>query len=96
LRPDQASIRNTLGVALYRQGEWQEAIDTLKRVVPEGTKSVGRAGDHILIAMSYWQLGNQEEARKWYNDALELIEGKDFSDNEEVRRFRTEAESLLK
>ena len=40
------------------------------------------------------QARHKEEARKWYDKAVEWME-KNRPDNEELRRFRAEAEEIL-
>jgi hypothetical protein len=45
--------------------------------------------------MAHWQLGDRDEARKWYDRAVAWME-KHQPKNEELRRFRTEAEELLR
>jgi hypothetical protein len=49
----------------------------------------------FFIAMAHWQLGEHGEARKWYDRAVEWME-KYEPEDEELRRFRAEAEDLLK
>ena len=49
----------------------------------------------FFLAMAHWQLGNEAEARKWYAQAVEWME-KNKPHDEELLRFRAEAEQLLK
>jgi hypothetical protein len=49
----------------------------------------------FLLPMSHWQLGNKDEARKRYDEALAWME-KNAPQDDELRRFRVEAEELLK
>jgi hypothetical protein len=44
--------------------------------------------------MAHWQLGEQDEARRWYGKAVEWME-KQQTDDEQLLRFRAEAEELL-
>jgi hypothetical protein len=44
--------------------------------------------------MVRWQQGEQEEARKWYGQAVAWMDKKK-PENEELRRFRAEAAKLL-
>ena len=44
--------------------------------------------------MAYWQLDEQDEARKWCDQAVEWME-KNKPQDEELKRFRAEAEELL-
>ncbi len=48
--------------------------------------------------MSNWQLGQQDQARQCYDRAVEWMEkGQTWqTDVEQLRRFRAEAEELLK
>ena len=86
---------DTLGVALYRNGQWQEAIDTLEQM-HDNRRPQGRANDGFFIAMSHWHLGHRDEARKWYDDTIELIKSENLTDNSQLIHFRSEAEALLK
>src|SRR5262249_31639958 len=55
----------------------------------------GDSWDWFFLAMANWQLGETEEARKWYDKALEWMEKNDPK-NDELRRFRAEMEELMK
>jgi hypothetical protein len=44
--------------------------------------------------MAHWQLDQEEEARKWYDEAVAWMD-KNRPQNEELRRFRAEAAELL-
>jgi hypothetical protein len=44
--------------------------------------------------MSHWQLGNEREARRWYDRALARL-AKEAPSSEEVRRFQAEADTLI-
>src|SRR5206468_1639773 len=60
-----AHVVNTLGVAYYRAGDWNAAIETLERAdALGGGRSFGY--NAYFIAMAHWRLGNRELARKWY------------------------------
>ena len=48
----------------------------------------------LFLAMAHWQLGEKEEARRWYDKAVEWIE-KDKPNDKELRRFCAEAKELL-
>ena len=83
--------KRTLGVAHYRNGNWQEAMDTLSASL----KSRPDNGyDLFFLAMADWQLGNKEQARQWYDEAtVWMTEHQPHSP--ELIRFRDEAEKLL-
>lgn len=50
--------------------------------------------DWFVLTMAHWQLGNKEESRRWYDKAVPWME-KNQAEDEELRRFRAEAEELL-
>jgi serine/threonine protein kinase len=90
--PRFAAGWNTLGVALYRTGAWDEAIKAL-------TRSMELTGgdsppDWLFLAMAHWQKGDRAEARSWHDKAVAWL-GRNRPD-EELTRFRAEAEALLR
>jgi len=87
-------IWNTCGVARYRAGDWPGAIAALTRA-EELMSDRYYAFNAFFLAMAQWQLGNKEEARKWYGTAIEWMQKK-MPQNEELLRFRAEAAELLK
>jgi tetratricopeptide (TPR) repeat protein len=98
--PDIANYWNTQGVAQYRAGNWQAAINSLEKSIELvadndiGGGASGESWNKFFLAMAHWQLGEKEEARKWYKMSVEWME-KYESDNDELRRFRAEAAELL-
>jgi hypothetical protein len=50
--------------------------------------------------MAYWRLGQKDDARQWYQRAVEWVEknsaalAKNPQSTDELRRFRVEAEEL--
>ena len=48
----------------------------------------------IFVALAHWQLGHQDEARGWYDKAVEWMD-KNGPDDEVLLRFRAEAEELM-
>jgi WD40 repeat protein/serine/threonine protein kinase/tetratricopeptide (TPR) repeat protein len=93
LAPTEGNNWNTLGVAQYRTGDWPAAVESLR-------KSDGLGGEAVLgfnaffLAMAHWQLGHQDEARAWYDRAVEWTDLY-LPYNEEVCRFQAEATELL-
>jgi tetratricopeptide (TPR) repeat protein/serine/threonine protein kinase/WD40 repeat protein len=83
---------NTLGVAHYRAGAWKAAVAAIEKSM-ELCKG-GDANSWFFVAMAHWRLTNKDEARKWYDKAVQWMD-KNAKDNEELRRFRSEAEELL-
>jgi tetratricopeptide (TPR) repeat protein len=92
LEPKQGMYRNTLGAAHCRAGEWPAAIEALNKSME--LRQGGDAFDWYFLAMAEWQRGNKDEARKWYDKAVEWAE-KNAKDNEELKRFSAEASALL-
>jgi eukaryotic-like serine/threonine-protein kinase len=103
LEPQASNNWTALGIARYREGNWQEAPAALNKALQLGTDGWGGALrwadaiDWFFLAMSNWQLGQHDEARQCYDRAVQEME-KDKTwqnDFEQLRRFRAEAEELL-
>jgi len=96
----QGNSWNTLGVAYYRAGEWKAAIEALNKSMD--LSNGGDAFDFFFLAMAHWQQGDKDEAQKWHEKAVQWMQKneealkKDKMHDEELRRFRAEAEELLK
>jgi hypothetical protein len=48
----------------------------------------------FFLAMAHWQLGETEEARRWYDRAVAWMD-KNLTQDDELKRFRAEAEALM-
>jgi tetratricopeptide (TPR) repeat protein len=92
LAPEDGTYWNTLGAAQYRTGSWQAAIAAFEKSMALG--GGGNSFDWFFLAMAHWQLGGQSEALEWYNRAVQWME-KNKPKDDELRRFRVEAEELL-
>jgi serine/threonine protein kinase len=92
LAPHDTYVMNTLGVALYRTGDCPDAIEKLKESM--SVSSEHEAFSTFFLAMAESQLGHQTEARQWYDRAVAWM-SKHQPKNEELLRFRAEAEELL-
>jgi tetratricopeptide (TPR) repeat protein len=86
------NFQNTLGVALYRAGNWKEAVAALEKSLP--MNKVRASDDGFFLAMAHWQLGDHDQARKYYALAVVWMEKNEPKDDALVR-FRAEAEELL-
>ena len=95
LVPNDGDFWNTLGVAHYRMGNWNEAVTVLEKAM-ELSKG-GRADDWYFLAMAHWRLGNKDAARKSYDQAVEWTQKQKSTPyfNEALRRYRAEAAELL-
>jgi serine/threonine protein kinase/WD40 repeat protein len=91
------SCWNTLGVAHYRAGHWNDAIAALSKAM-EYADGEHESFNTFFLAMAHWRLGDKDKARQWYDRAVDWLEknkqllGDDLL---ELRRFHAEAEELL-
>jgi tetratricopeptide (TPR) repeat protein len=92
LEPEHGGFWNTLGVAFYRAGYWNAAIDALEKAEELAPGKIV-AWNAFFLAMAHWQRGEKAQARKEYERAVSWM--KNRPQNEELRRFRAEAEELL-
>ncbi len=94
IEPTAAHIWNTLGVAHYRAGEYHAAIAALEK-----SEKLGHGREFgfnaFFLALSRWQLGEHEQARRWFSDAVRWM-GEKKPNDEELRRFHAEAEALIR
>src|SRR5262249_41971860 len=90
LRPGKATFWRTLGVAHYRAGDWKSAAEALERPQQLGLMD-GPA--RFCLAVAHWQLGNVDEASRWYREGLAWMET--HSDDAVLRRFHDEAVQVL-
>jgi superkiller protein 3 len=92
LTPKNAYCWGTLGMARYRAADWQGAIAALN--MPE--KRTGwSASERFFLAMAHAKLGKPVEARRWYDQALSLIERISSNDTPQAHRLRGDAEEVL-
>ncbi len=98
LAPGTAIYLNTLGVAQYRAGQFEEAIATLDKSLAAG-KDQSDAFDLFFLAMARHKLGQVDRARADLNRALRWRRehpnpaGPGWS--EELNMFQAEAEAIL-
>ncbi len=62
--PRDPGAWSVLGIAYYRGGQWQEAVGALQKSMQ--LRDGGEAFDWFYLAMALQQLGQQEEAKKWF------------------------------
>ncbi|MEX2310415.1 MAG: serine/threonine-protein kinase [Pirellulales bacterium] len=106
LEPNFSNHWTALGIARYRESQWQEARTAFDKSLQLGTDfshgvfSWEEAIDWFFLAMVHWQLGNHDEARKCYDEAVQWMDQNklqnDVQNDEQLRRIRAEAEELLK
>jgi tetratricopeptide (TPR) repeat protein len=94
LSPTEGSYWGILGAAQFRAGHWRAALETMKKseeLGPGGTRHL----TGFLSAMAHWHLGEQDEARRRYDQAVAWMD-KDQPNHEELMHVRRMAEQLLK
>jgi uncharacterized protein HemY len=95
--PKEAAGRNTLGVTLYRAGEYREAVGALEERLRLGAGQTD-GYDLFFLAMCHHRLGDAEKARDCLDRAVRWREGKqDLTPRwaAELAAFRAEAERTL-
>ena len=92
LAPAHPDYPNTLGVAHYRAGDWKAAIVALEKSMK--LRKGGDSKHWFFLAMAHWRLGAKDKAREWYDRAVRWMDDNQPKD-EELRRFRAEAEDVL-
>jgi serine/threonine protein kinase/tetratricopeptide (TPR) repeat protein len=92
LDPRHDRLWIVLGVAHYRNGDWNAAIEALTK-----TAQLSKGGDSycfFFLAMTHWQLNEKEKARSRYDQAVAWMD-KNSPKDEGLKRLRGEAEELL-
>ena len=94
MRPDNLNYLNTLGVAYYRVGEYQDAIDKLERCDKLRTESI--PDDLAFLAMAQHQLGQKEQARATLERLRQIMKNWQWTTNGVAQGFLREAEAVMK
>ena len=89
---NQSRYWNTLGVALYRTSDWHNSKEALNKSI--SLTSGGNAYDWFFLAMTNWHLGEKEQARRWYDQALKSLNDTQPRPDD-LERYHHEAASLL-
>ena len=80
------------GVAQYRAGDFSESLAALRKSLE--LNCAEQAASMFFLATAHWKLGEQEQARECYDQALHWVE-KNKREGEELGRFHREAAELL-
>jgi tetratricopeptide (TPR) repeat protein len=91
LDPKALGHWNTLGVAQFRVGDWQAALESLTKSLD--ARGGGDSFDWFFLAMVHHRLDHPADARRWYDQAVAWMQAHD-PDND-LKRFRAEAVELL-
>jgi tetratricopeptide (TPR) repeat protein len=94
LESKDAEAWQALGKAHYRPGEWNASFAALEKQIELGNAADGY--DWFHLAMAYWKLGHNDEARAWYDKAV-AWKARNLTPFpvENLRRHRAEAEALM-
>lgn len=97
LRPENGLILNTLGVAQYRVGRYQDAVANLERSDRLNAEQLKGSipADLAFLAMSRHRLGQAEPARTDLHRLRECMKKPDQAKNEESLAFLREAEAHI-
>jgi len=93
------AILNTLGVAYYRLGRFEDAIVTLTKSLPLNMtgvdKSVPSPADTAFLALSCLKLGNKDEAVKYRAMFVDAMRIEANSKNKDYQSFQREIEEAF-
>jgi tetratricopeptide (TPR) repeat protein len=90
--PTDGLYWNTLGVAHYRAGNWKDAVAALEQSMK--LRQGGDCSDWFILAMAHARLGDKEKGRALFDRAARWLD-RNQPGNEELGRFRREAEEVL-
>jgi hypothetical protein len=95
--PDNGLYVNTLGVAQYRMGKFEDSIVTLKRSdkLNSGSKAGRHPADLAFLATAHCKLGRQTEAESLLGELKALMKKPMWANNDEAQEFLKEAEAVL-
>lgn len=93
LSPNDA-IRNTLGVAQYRAGKYQEAIGTLIESERASAEGIAVPADLPFLAMAFHKAGKLAEAQKRFDQLADFL-AKNRTTNPEMVGFLHEVETVF-
>jgi tetratricopeptide (TPR) repeat protein len=96
--PDYPNVLNTLGIALYRAGRFEEAIQRLEEAIQARGGGQGHPEDWPFLAMAHHRLGHRNDARRWLEwlrDDQAIADPARPWDELELRLVRSEAEAVI-
>jgi tetratricopeptide (TPR) repeat protein len=94
LEPTTGNYWNTLGAALYRNGDLDAAYDALERSIQLRGYG-GDSFDWFFLAMIDQKQGRKEKAREWYDKGVNWYHSRRIPNEDELYRFQVEAAEVL-
>jgi tetratricopeptide (TPR) repeat protein len=91
-QPQSSSYWTTRGLAHYRHCDDKAAVADLETAI--SLRADGDSFDWFFLAMAHQRLGDHDKAQAYFDRAVEWMD-KHMPHNNELRRFRAEAEALL-
>jgi tetratricopeptide (TPR) repeat protein len=97
LEPTNGNYLNTLGVAYYRAGNYEKALETLLRSDPINKAQFEGSipEDLAFLAMTHQRLGHAKEAQAELQRLRERMKDPRWAQDAEAQGFLREAEALL-
>jgi Flp pilus assembly protein TadD len=97
LEPKNGLFLNTSGVAYYRVGNFEKALETLLRSDPiNKTQFEGsHPADLAFLAMAHQRLGHDKEAQTEFQRLRERMKDRRWAQNAEAQGFLREAVELI-
>jgi hypothetical protein len=92
LAPEQAVYKTSLGVAQYRIGQYQEAVETLTRA---GQANKGSPANLAFLAMAQYRLKQTSQAEVSLARLREMTKKPEWTGDEQACGFVREAEGLI-
>ena len=90
--PLTAFYWNTLGVARFRNGDWEAAIEALKKSIVLCEES---AYDAFYLAMAYSRTGQKQLAQQWYEKGVRLKSNDPMFSGNALKLVEKEAKQLV-
>ena len=97
LAPENGTYLKTLGVALYRVGRYEEALEALRRAIALDTAKRGgpTPTELAFLAMAHHRLGHAAEARAGLDVLRSRMRDPEATKDPESQAFLHEAEMLI-
>jgi WD40 repeat protein len=92
--PNSPTFLNTRGIACYRLGKYEEALETLARCTK--LRTAPNPSDLAFLAMAHHQLGQGQQAQATFTRLREVMRQHQWAADAPAQGFLREAEELLK